>query len=229
MERITLDSSLSFRNALLYPIQCSASRREVLIGGLWLLVPVIGWLMNMGHRIVMTHNALHGKEPWPAWGTKGILRHGIMTLLGMVMYHLPATLMGVLAQAFGSTLLFAIAAALWLIGSCVVPGYMTRYCVAFDPREIFDIRRSVRSVIDAMPEYWHAWGIVLLLLMCSFVGLAGLGVAFLFTSVWFWQSAAFCFASVMSKQQRDRPQPTRTGPGHGTLQDGLAQPFHAGE
>jgi hypothetical protein len=203
VQRIGLDSPLTIRNALLYPIQNPASRREILIGGLWLLVPGVGWLMNMGHRIVMTHNALHGKEPWPAWGAKGIFRHGVMTFLGMVFYHLPATVVGLLAEALGSTVLLVIAAALWLLGSCIVPGYMTRYCVAFDAGEIFDVRRSVRAVVEAMPGYWRAWGIVIVLLACSFVGLLGLGVAFLFTSVWFWQSAAFCFANVMVRQWMD--------------------------
>lgn len=202
LQRIDLDSPLTLRNALCYPIQSAASRRDILIGALWLLVPGLGWLMNMGHRIVATHNALHGKDPWPAWGAKGILRHGVLTFLGMVFYHLPAALVGFLAEAFESRALLGAAVALWLLGTCIVPGYMTRYCVAFDAREIFDVRRSVSAVIKSMPLYWRAWGIVIVLLAASFLGLLGLGVAFLFTSVWFWQSAAFCFANVMKRQIR---------------------------
>lgn len=100
-------------------------------------------------------------------------------------------LAGFLADEFESRLLLGAAVALWVLGTCIVPGYMTRYGVAFDAREIFDVRRSVRSVIESMPLYWRAWGTVIVLLATSFLGLLGLGIAFLFTSVWFWQSAAF--------------------------------------
>jgi hypothetical protein len=31
------------------------ARREVVVGALWPLMPFIGWLLNMGHRIVMTY------------------------------------------------------------------------------------------------------------------------------------------------------------------------------
>jgi hypothetical protein len=196
---ITLDSPLTIRNAFCYPIQSSESRRDVLIGALWLFVPGVGWVMNMGHRIVATHNALNGKEPWPAWGTPGILRHGLVTLLGMIVYHAPATFVGVLAREFDSQLLWGVAGVLWLLATCLVPGYMTRYCVSFDIREIFDIRQSVVSVINSRAAYWYAWVIVLLLLCASFLGLVGFGVVFFLTSVWFWQSAAFCFASTMKK------------------------------
>lgn len=193
----TLDSPLTLRNAIVYPVQSPTSRRDVFIGALWLLVPGIGWLMNMGHRIVTTHNALHDRDPWPAWGTPGILRHGLVTFMGMVLYHAPATLVGILARVIDVEALWYVAAALWLLATCMVPGYMTRYCVAYDVREILDIRESFRSMIGAMPAYWHAWAIVVLLLAGSFLGLVGFGVAFLITSVWFWQSAAFCFAVAM--------------------------------
>ena len=199
MDRITLDSPLTLRNAFLYPVQSKQSRRDIFIGALWLLVPGVGWLMNMGHRIVMTHDALHGQEPWPAWGKPGILRHGGVTFIGMVLYHAPATIAGILARITGVNVLWYIAALLWLAATCMVPGYMTRYCVAFDIREILDIRKSVRSVTGSMPEYWHAWLIVLMLLIASLLGLVGFGLAFLITSVWFWQSAAFCFANVMMR------------------------------
>jgi hypothetical protein len=55
--------SRSFR----FPLQSADSRRDLVIGGLWLLVPVVGWLMNMGHRIVIVHRMHHGQNPWPAW------------------------------------------------------------------------------------------------------------------------------------------------------------------
>ncbi|MCA9272705.1 MAG: hypothetical protein KDA31_06640 [Phycisphaerales bacterium] len=51
MERTTLESPLTSRNAFLYHIQNNRLRRDILTGAISLLVPGIGWLMNMGRRI----------------------------------------------------------------------------------------------------------------------------------------------------------------------------------
>ena len=37
-------------------------------------------------------------------------------------------------------------------------------------------------------------------MLVSFVGLLGFGVGFAFTSVWFWQVAAFSFATVFTQR-----------------------------
>ena len=47
---IDLSAPLSLRTSFLFPLQSPLARREVLIGALWLLVPGIGWILNMGHR-----------------------------------------------------------------------------------------------------------------------------------------------------------------------------------
>lgn len=65
--RIDLSTPLRLRSAFLFPLQSSLSRREVLIGAMWLFVPFVGWIMNMGHRIAMTHRMQHGQPAWPAW------------------------------------------------------------------------------------------------------------------------------------------------------------------
>jgi hypothetical protein len=76
-ETIDLTSELSIRNSFRFPIQSSASRREVLVGAAWLLVPVVGWLMNMGHRIRFVHNMQHGRPAWPAWNDPwDLMKHG---------------------------------------------------------------------------------------------------------------------------------------------------------
>ena len=30
------------------------------------MIPVVGWLLNMGHRIAMVHRMIHGKAAWPS-------------------------------------------------------------------------------------------------------------------------------------------------------------------
>ena len=67
------------RTSFRFPLQSAAARREVLIGGLLLLIPGIGWLLNMGHRIQMVHQMMHGQSAWPAWhGSGQLLKHGVI-------------------------------------------------------------------------------------------------------------------------------------------------------
>ena len=75
---------------------------------------------------------------------------------------------------------------------------MSHYCYTLDAREVFDPFRAMRRVIQGGAAYWHAWLIALAALLCSFLGLAGFGIGFFLTSVWFWQVAGFSFATVFS-------------------------------
>lgn len=198
---IDLRRPLTLANSFRFPLQSAASRRDILIGGLWLLVPVVGWLMNMGHRIVVVHRMHAGESPWPAWGDPlALLRHGVLTFLGMVWYGWP----GVTLIAAGAWLrqpaLLCLGVVLWLLAVVAIPGYMTHDCKALDPREIFDPVRALSRVRQGGRAYWRAWSIVVPAMLLSFVGLLGLGVGFLFTSVWFWQVAAFSFATVFTQR-----------------------------
>lgn len=198
---ITLHSRLSIKHSLLYPVQHADARREVLIGGLWLLVPVFGWILNMGHRIRMTHRMQHGERAWPAWcGYGDLLKHGTLTFLGMLEYHAPAMIVIMIAYLTGMPWLYVLGAALWLPATLAVPGYMTHYCYSLNPKEIFNPLLAYQRVQEGGAAYWKAWGIVLLGLALSFTGLLLAGVGFLFTSVWFWQSAGFSFATVFSEK-----------------------------
>lgn len=200
-ESITLHTPLSLRASARFPVQNAASRREVLIGALWLLVPIVGWLLNMGHRIVFVHRMHKGLPPFPAWTDKrALFKHGAITFAGMLYYYTPSFVVTGIAYLRGSWWLCGFALALALIATIAIPGYMTFYCRTFDVREIFDPRRALRRVHEGGADYWRAWGIVVTLLFSSFLGLLALGVGFLGTSVWFWQSAGFSFATVFTKR-----------------------------
>jgi hypothetical protein len=205
---IDLSSRLSLRTAFAFPLQSRRARRELLIGAALLLIPVVGWLLNMGHRILMTHRMQHGLCAWPVWpGVRtredwlawaALLRHGVLTFLGMVEYHLPAAACLAMADLFAVRWLLWAGGALWVVGTLAVPGYMSHYCAGLDPREIFDPVRAMRRVWQGGVAYWHGWGIALAALCVSLGGLAILGFGFLVTSVWFWQVAGFSFATVFS-------------------------------
>lgn len=196
---IDLHTPLSIKTAFAFPLQNSIARKEVLIGALWLFVPIVGWLLNMGHRIVMTHKMQHGQPAWPSWNNyPDLFRHGALTFLGMAQYHAPAVLVDALALWLEIPALHLVSLLLWILATVAVPGYMSHYCYRFDAREIFNPMRALRRVLQGGSAYWHAWLIALSALGLSFVGLLLCGVGFLVTSVWFWQVAGFSFATVFT-------------------------------
>lgn len=198
---INLRSSLALTTSMRFPVQSATARREVLTGALWLLVPGLGWLLNMGHRIMFVHQMYQGQPPFPAWRDHPqLLKHGIITWLGMLYYYSPAMVLCALAFTLEQPWLFGLALPLWALATIAIPGYMTFYCRSFDVTEIFNPLKALSRVKQGGRAYWHAWGIVLVLLASSFLGLLGAGVGFLFTSVWFWQSAGFSFATVFTPQ-----------------------------
>lgn len=200
---IDLRTEISLRTAFAFPLQNRQARREVLIGAAMLLVPFVGWLMNMGHRITMVHRMLHGQPAWPAWTRPGeLLRHGLITFAGMLFYYAPGLAAAALGFRAGSVLAMGVGLFLCLAATVAIPGFMTHYCVAFNPREIFDPFRALSRVAAGGAAYWRAWGIALAALALSFVGLLALGVGFLVTSVWFWQVAGFSFARVFAQTHR---------------------------
>jgi hypothetical protein len=211
---IDLRTPLSLRTSFAFPLQTALSRREVVWGGVLLLVPGVGWILNMGHRIMIVHNMLHGREPWPAWRGYGqLFRHGLITFGGMVYYHVPAGIVAWYAWRTGSLALSVVAALLGMVATVAIPGYMTHYCHALDAREIYNPARALSRVAQGGRAYWHAWGIALAALAASFAGLLAFGVGFLVTSVWFWQVAGFSFARVFSQKfLAMQPRPAETAP-----------------
>ena len=185
----------------MFPLQSDLARREVLWGAALLLLPGIGWVLNMGHRIMMVHNMLDGGEAWPAWSDHpSLFRHGLVTLGGMIYYYLPGIAALALGLGYDTPPLVIVGALLLVAATIAIPGYMTHYCVRFDPSEIFNPFKALRRCLESGASYWHAWGIALAALALSFLGLLALGVGFLATSVWFWQVAGFSFASSFSRR-----------------------------
>ncbi len=199
---IDLQSEFTLRNSFRFPLQHSLARRELLWGAaLLILLPGVGWLLNMGHRIQMVHQMQQGEPCWPAWKQyPQLLKHGGWTFLGMLLYYGPGVALLVVGLQWHLTGLVLLAIALIGVATVAIPGYMSHYCVAFDASEIYNPFKALRRVQEGGHNYWRAWGIVLCALALSFSGLLVFGVGFLVTSVWFWQVAGFSFATVFSQQ-----------------------------
>jgi hypothetical protein len=202
MAGIDLSTPLGIGTSFRFPVQSREARRDLLWGAaLLVLLPGVGWILNMGHRIRVVHRLQHGQPPWPAWGGyRELFKHGLITLGGMIYYYAPGLVIALAARYWRSPAL-EVFAALALAGATIaIPGFMSHYCRAFDPREIYDPLLALRRVFQGGAAYWRAWGIALSALLLSWFGLLGLGLLFLVTSVWFWQVAGFSFASVFTRR-----------------------------
>jgi hypothetical protein len=200
MEGVDLSTPLSLRAALRFPLQSAAARRDLVWGAILLvLLPGAGWILNMGHRIRVVHEMQHGRVPWPAWSNYPLLfRDGLITLGGMLCYYAPGIAIAFAAASSKSTALKGLACVLIAAATIAIPGFMSHYCRDLDPKEIYNPLRSLRRCVQGGGPYWRAWSIALCALVLSFVGLLGLGIGFLITSVWFWQVAGFSFASAFT-------------------------------
>lgn len=194
-EEVTLRTPLSLSTSFRFPLQSPQARHEVLEGAAWLLLPGIGWLMNMGHRIEMVHRMHLGQSAWPSWTPKGrLLRNGSITFLGMLYYYTPGALLCHFGETFVGWMLL-------ILATLAIPGYMTHFCKNFDGREIFNPVLAFSRALQGGLAYWRAWGIALTALALSFFGLL-FGLGFFVSSVWFWQVAGFSFASVFTDRYR---------------------------
>jgi hypothetical protein len=212
LEPITLRAPLSLRGSFAFPLQGRQARREVLVGAALLLIPLVGWLLNMGHRVMMVHRMLHGEPAWPSWRNYGeLLKHGLVTFGGMLFYYAPGLALLAVAWFAHVPALAAAGGLLLVLATLAIPGYMTHYCRAFDAAEIFNPARALGRALQGGAAYWHAWSIAVAALLLSFAGLLALGIGFLVTSVWFWQVAGFSFASVFSQRYLDMAAVSRAG------------------
>jgi hypothetical protein len=198
---IDLNSPLTFKNAFNFPLQSRIARNEILWGAVLLLIPVIGWILNVGHRIQFVHQMQNGQPAWPAWDNyRQLFRKGLTTFLGMVYYYIPGLTSTVWGWQENNRILIVSGTILLVLATLAIPGYMTHYCKSFDRSEIFNPFKSLRRVFQGGWLYWKAWGIALSALVLSFLGLAAFGIGFLVTSVWFWQVAGYSFANVFTNK-----------------------------
>ena len=198
---VDLKDKLNFKNAFYFPVQNKVAVKEVWVGSLWLLLPFIGWLLNMGHRIMIVNKMQHGLCPWPSWDDKGLLlKHGFFTWLGMVYYYFPAILLMGLGYYFHQPIFLIFSAPFFLFATLAIPGYMSHYCKEYDYREIFNPFKAFSRVMEGGRDYWRAWLIAISALLLSSLGLLAFGLGFLFTSVWFWQVAGYSFANAFTRK-----------------------------
>ena len=117
-----------------------------------------------------------------------------------MVYHVPALFCFGLAALLHSPRLLLLSVVLGGLAAFFLPGFMTFYAHDGNLEHVLSPLRAWRRVLSGGTLYLKAWGIGIVGCLLSFTGLLFFGVGFAWTSVWFWQVAAFCFSRVFSEQ-----------------------------
>lgn len=188
------------REAFRFPLASKAARRDLLIGGtvLWML-PVLGWILNLGHRLDVVYRIFHqqppyyrGFRPWNA-----CLVRGLQAFCAICCYLLPAALTACLAM-YTVPWLYGFAAVFFGLAIYTLPGGMTYNAALNDISFLYRPDKAWRRSVEGGRAYLRAWFIALIAIVLSFLGLLGLGIGFFYTSVWAWMVVGYVFSQALS-------------------------------
>jgi hypothetical protein len=197
----------SLRECFAFPLSSPEARRDVLTGGALLFLPLIGWVLNLGHRLEVVRRVYHHDPPYyrgfAPWG-RTLLR-GAKAFTAIVVYLSPAAAAAGLAAlawrgearglAAGAG---AVALGCFALGVFSLPGGMTYNAVTGDIRYLYRPDEAFRRAREGGRAYLTAWGIAIAAIGLSFLGLAALGVGFFYTSVWAWSVVGYAFSKALA-------------------------------
>ena len=203
-----LPQTLTLRDSFLFPLDTPEGRKDVLIGGLvlMLLLP-IGWVLNLGARLDIVQRLYSDNRPYfrgmQPWGQT--LKRGCTSATAIFFYLLPANVCFYLTyRQFAAAGWSAAVALTLLVGLCffvlgvfTLPGCMTVFACEKDASILLNPVHAFRRAWHHRTLYFKAWGIALIAITLSFGGLFLLVVGFFFTSVWAWEVVGYAFTVAM--------------------------------
>jgi hypothetical protein len=176
---------------------------KLLIAGLLLFVPLLGWALVGGYVVRTTRRVALGNEDLPEWTDFGaLLVQGILAWVGLLIYGIPGTILGTLGGV-GDTLSF-----LWgLVVLAVFPAAVTRYAVTDDFGSFFKFEEIWRYIQDNLNNYLTAVVMALLAGIIAGFGIILLVLGVVFTIAWSMLAAAHLYGSVWARQRaQDAPK-----------------------
>lgn len=206
----------SLRECFAFPLASPEARRDVLIGGTLLFLPLVGWVFNLGHRLEVVRRVYHHDPPYfrgfAPWGLT--LQRGAKAFTAIAVYLSPAAITAgasALAWRAGEQALGAgaglVAFACFALGVFSLPGGMTYNAATGDIRYLYRPDEAFRRALEGGKAYLIAWGIAFAAIALSFVGLAALGVGFFYTSVWAWSVVGYAFSKALALSTPAPPAP----------------------
>ena len=95
------------------------------MGGFLLLIPFVGFALNMGCRLRMVSRMQRGLSPWPCWREPLILwKKGLLATAAILGYHLPALAALALALLLRRLDFLLLGLALGMAATFLLPGFL---------------------------------------------------------------------------------------------------------
>lgn len=196
-------ADLSWRKSFLFPLETKEARRDLVVGGLAVLLTLIfGWILNLGYRLVVINRVYRDEKPYfrgfAPW--KETFWRGFVAFLAISLYLSPAAVSGLTAilirnyQPSSMQWIFVgTSIVLLLFAVFTLPSGMTVYAAEGTTMLLRSPKQAFLRAWKKRNIYTKAWIISFAAILLSFVGLLFVGVGFFFTSVWAWEVVGYTF------------------------------------
>ena len=179
-----------------YMLQQPGGLGKLVIGGLLMFIPVIGWAFVAGYMIRTMRHVAAGQETLPEWTDWGqLLVTGLLVWVGGVIYEIPGLIVGRFGA--GGTMLQSI----WsLIIFVVMPAALIRFAATDNFASFFEFGEIIGFIQNNSSNYILAVVLGLVAACLSVFGLILLVVGVVFTIAWSMLAIAHLYGSVWANQ-----------------------------
>lgn len=195
-----MSEKLSWKACFRFPLENAEARHDVFVGACWLLLPLFGWILNLGHRLDVVYRLYHDEPPWfrgfSPWGKT--FRRGLRAFTAITTYLSPAAAFALVATVTWSWVWWVPSGVLFVWAIFSLPGGMTYNAAFGDITYLYRPDLAFRRAIEGGWLYLEAWAIAITAILLSLLGLLALGVGFLVTSVWAWMVVGYAFSKALS-------------------------------
>lgn len=168
---------------------------KVLVGGLLLLVPILGWLLVSGYIVRVVRNAAHLSEQLPEWNDWGeLLRDGLILFVGGLIYGVPGALLSRMGD-FGGFF-----SSIWgIVVAVVLPAAIIRYSLKKDLGAFFDFKEIFAFIRENLSDYIVVILASLLAYVLASFGVILLVIGVVFTIFWATLVSGHLYGSLAAK------------------------------
>ena len=183
-----------------YMLQQPGGLGKLVIGGLLMFVPIIGWAIVAGYMIRTLRQVSAGVDTLPEWTDWGqLLVTGLMVWAGSLIYEIPGMIIGRFGA--GGTLLQS----LWsLVVFIVLPAALIRFAATDNFGAFFDFSEIIAFIQSNTSNYILAVIVAMVAGFLALFGLILLIVGVVFTIMW----ASLVMAHLYGSVWAGRVQPT---------------------
>ncbi len=179
-----------------YMLQQPGGIGKLVVGGVLMFIPVIGWMIVAGYMIRTLRQVSAGVETLPEWTDWGqLLVTGLLVWAGSFIYEIPGMIIG--RFGVGGTLL----SSLWsLVVFIVLPAALIRFAATDNFGAFFDFSEIIAFIQANSSNYILAVVLALVASILAMFGLILLIVGVVFTIFWASLVTAHLYGSVWAKQ-----------------------------